>query len=135
MNNPVGNRRGDTLVEVIVAFLILMMVLAAFQTAIALCGRIARQAGQRQEMRFLASAALRPQDGTAPPTEPDAAPAEDYLFLDGDGQPAFLVRDVRTRTATVTLPDGAGSYRFHLYDASTPETATPEAAATGGATP
>lgn len=110
MRKALHNQRGDTIVEVLAAFVILLMVVAAFGNAIAFASRMQSRAGEIRDATFAYTAAL--YDGTAP----QAVDSKDYAFyFTSDGitvqSPSFAINGVQRQTVTVSTAFGDHTFR------------------------
>lgn len=110
MRKALHNQRGDTIVEVLAAFVILLMVVAAFGNAIAFASRMQSRAGEIRDATFAYTAAL--YDGIAP----QAVDSKDYAFyFTSDGitvqSPSFAINGVQRQTVTVSTEFGSHTFR------------------------
>ena len=107
------NRRGETLVEVLTAFALLLLFLSGFAASLHTAAALQQRAADTRAAADACIAALRPPSG-APPAVPDGSAA--YVFRAPDGSAAFTVEDVRRET--VTAPEeaeGDRRYTFHRF--------------------
>lgn len=110
MRKALHNQRGDTIVEVLAAFVILLMVVAAFGNAIAFASRMQSRAGEIRDATFAYTAAL--YDGAMPQN----VDSENYAFyFTSDGitvqSPSFVINGVQRQTVTVSTEFGDHTFR------------------------
>ena len=107
------SRRGETLVEVLTAFALLLLFLSGFAASLHTAAALQQRAADTRAAADACITALRPPSG-APPAVPDGSAA--YVFRGPDGAAAFTVEDVRRET--VTAPEeaeGDRRYTFHRF--------------------
>ena len=110
------SRRGETLVEVLTAFALLLLFLSGFAASLHTAAALQQRAADTRAAADACIAALRPPSG-APPGVPDGSAA--YVFRGPDGAAAFTVEDVRRET--VTAPEEAeGDRRYTFYRFAVP---------------
>lgn len=107
------SRRGETLVEVLTAFALLLLFLSGFAASLHTAAALQQRAADTRAAADACITALRPPSG-APPAVTDGSAA--YVFRGPDGAAAFTVEDVRRET--VTAPEeaeGDRRYTFHRF--------------------
>ena len=107
------SRRGETLVEVLTAFALLLLFLSGFAASLHTAAALQQRAADTRAAADACITPLRPPSG-APPPVPDGSAA--YVFRGPDGAAAFTVEDVRRET--VTAPEeaeGDRRYTFHRF--------------------
>lgn len=107
------SRRGETLVEVLTAFALLLLFLSGFAASLHTAAALQQRAADTRAAADACITALRPPSG-APPAVPDGSAA--YVFRAPDGSAAFTVEDVRRETVTVPEDaEGDRRYTFHRF--------------------
>ena len=107
------SRRGETLVEVLTAFALLLLFLSGFAVSLHTAAALQQRAADTRAAADACIAALRPPSG-APPAVPDGSAA--YVFRAPDGSVAFTVEDVRRETVTAQEEaEGDRRYTFHRF--------------------
>lgn len=123
MNKPLHNNKGETIVEVLVSFVILLIFVAVFAMGISFSGRMARQATAIRARTYALCAALRPTDGSTLPGAEDAPKTYEFWRANNNGDPVlqvFTVKDVARETVAVTAAteEGEGvAHTFHRFTA------------------
>lgn len=111
---PLQNNKGETIVEVMVSFVLLLLFLAPLGLVLRGVHTAAARAESRRAAVYDLCAQLYPA-GEAEPDWSADAPARNFAF---DGDFAFTVRDVaRQRLETSTIRDDGAEeqYTFHRY--------------------
>lgn len=114
------SRRGETLVEVLVAFALLALFLAVWATAQLAAGDFQRRADARSETFETLTEPLRGTGYAGAGAEPNGT--AHYEFYTGSGEPAFAVEAPRE---TVTTSAGGETHTFRRFTAPEPAGAAP----------
>lgn len=119
MKQQLKNTRGETIVEVVVAFVLLLLFTAVFATALRFAQRMNLQADTMRATAFELCGQLYPLGGDTPTWGPDTAPGTLTFQHTTFAGIQFSVSDVTLEqlTASVTEPDGGPTteYTFHRY--------------------
>lgn len=91
---------GETMVEVLVSFLLLLLFLAVFDSSMRAATRFMRRAGEIRGEAYALSAALRPADGALPPGF-TADKIVRYAFSAEEGGPPLFTIEASRGTVTV----------------------------------
>lgn len=112
LKNALHNRRGETIVEVLVAFVLLMLFLAMFTASLRYARRASDVAQTTRDTAYTLTGGLYPVNDDAVQWQP-GTPAE-MDFSRGGGRATFVVKNVQQQTYTVTADDGT-SHTFTRY--------------------
>ena len=115
------SRRGETLVEVLVAFVLLLLFISAFGASLRASGLLQRRADASRAEAVALTEQLRPATGGQPAAAADGN--ANYTFRSEAGYTAFTVEGVERQT--VTVGDGAASYTFRQFAAPAGEEGAP----------
>ena len=100
------NQRGETIVEVLVAFVLLMLFLALFTASLRFARRASAQAQTTRDDTYLLTEAIYPvNDGTG--TWTDDGTTYDFSFGHND-QPTFVVKNVQLQTSLAEVKNDKG---------------------------
>ena len=111
LKNALRNRRGETIVEVLVAFVLLMLFLALFTASLRFARRASAQAQTTRDNAYLLTEALYPVNDTAAEWQ-DGEKSE--MDFSRSNRTAFSVKDVQLQTIQVTTEDGT-THTFTRY--------------------
>lgn len=119
LKNVLQNRRGETIVEVLVAFVLLMLFLALFTVSLRFARRASVQAQTTRDNAYTLTSALYPANDA--PAAWQASEGKDLSFSRSD-RPAFTVKNVQLQTWEVTADNGAAHTftRYYKEEDTTP---------------
>lgn len=110
MKKQLNNARGETIVEVLVAFVLLLLFTAIFATALRFAQRMNLQADILRENAFQLCGELYPLGGAAPNWQPNTnAGTLTFQHIDFPGM-QFEVRDI-----TLEQLPASDEYTFYRY--------------------
>ena len=115
IKNALQNRRGETIVEVLVAFVLLMLFLALFTASLRFARRASAQAQTTRDNAYLLTEALYPVNDDAADWKNESGATADMSFSRSDnGTPTFIVKGVQLQTIQATTTDGT-THTFTRY--------------------
>lgn len=112
LKQALRNRRGETIVEVLVAFVLLMLFLALFTASLRYARRASDAAQSIRDDAYNLTGALYPVNNTEPAWQ-DGTSADMGFSRSGD-RPTFVVMGVQRQTCQVTASNGA-AHTFTRY--------------------
>lgn len=129
MKKKLKNQRGETIVEVVVSFLLLLLFTAVFAASLRFARTTSLKAETLRDTAYALIAKLYPVNDTAVDWKPDTDAAGESFTFTGPGT-SFTVPNVAREKveaeATVTTTDSAGektetkeTYTFHRYALTT----------------
>ncbi len=115
IKNALQNRRGETIVEVLVAFVLLMLFLALFTASLRFARRASAQAQTTRDNAYLLTEALYPVNDDAADWKNESGITADMSFSRSDnGTPTFIVKGVQLQTIQAAATDGT-THTFTRY--------------------
>ena len=111
LKNALHDRRGETIVEVLVAFVLLMLFLALFTASLRYARRASAQAQTTRDDAYTLTGVLYPVNDEAAPWT-DGTPGE--MSFSRSDRVSFVVKNVQQQTCTVTADNGA-AHTFTRY--------------------
>ena len=115
LKNALRDRRGETIVEVLVAFVLLMLFLALFTASLRFARRASAQAQTTRDNAYLLTEALYPVNDDAAEWKNESGTAADMSFSRSDnGTPTFIVKGVQLQTIQAATTDGT-THTFTRY--------------------
>lgn len=112
LKNALRDRRGETIVEVLVAFVLLMLFLALFTASLRFARRASAQAQTTRDNAYLLTEALYPVNDDAADWKNESG-AKTMSFSRGD-RTVFAVEDVELQTIQAATADGT-THTFTRY--------------------
>lgn len=113
LKNALRDRRGETIVEVLVAFVLLMLFLALFTASLRFARRASAQAQTTRDNAYLLTEALYPVNDDAADWKNESGTKTGMSFSRGD-RTVFAVKDVELQTIQAATADGT-TYTFTRY--------------------
>ena len=104
LKNALRDRRGETIVEVLVAFVLLMLFLALFTASLRFARRASAQAQTTRDNAYLLTEALYPVNDDAAEWENESGTKTRMSFSRGD-RTVFAVEDVEIQTIQAKVKD------------------------------
>ena len=116
MKNVLRDRRGETIVEVLVAFVLLMLFLALFTASLRFARRASAQAQTTRDNAYLLTEALYPVNDDAAAWKNESDAKIRMSFSRGD-RTVFAVKDVEIQTIQAKVKDdeAAATHTFTRY--------------------
>ena len=112
LKNALRDRRGETIVEVLVAFVLLMLFLALFTASLRFARRASAQAQTTRDNAYLLTEALYPVNDDAADWKNESG-TKTMSFSRGD-RTVFAVEDVELQTIQAATADGT-THTFTRY--------------------
>lgn len=113
LKNALRDRRGETIVEVLVAFVLLMLFLALFTASLRFARRASAQAQTTRDNAYLLTEALYPVNDDAADWKNESGTKTRMSFSRGD-RTVFAVEDVELQTIQAATADGT-THTFTRY--------------------
>lgn len=113
LKNALRDRRGETIVEVLVAFVLLMLFLALFTASLRFARRASAQAQTTRDNAYLLTEALYPVNDDAAEWKNESGTKTSMSFSRGD-RTVFAVKDVELQTIQAATTDGT-THTFTRY--------------------
>ena len=113
LKNALRDRRGETIVEVLVAFVLLMLFLALFTASLRFARRASAQAQTTRDNAYLLTEALYPVNDDAADWKNESGTKIRMSFSRGD-RTVFAVEDVELQTIQAATADGT-NHTFTRY--------------------
>lgn len=104
LKNALRDRRGETIVEVLVAFVLLMLFLALFTASLRFARRASAQAQTTRDNAYLLTEALYPVNDDAAEWKNESGTKTKMSFSRGD-RTVFAVEDVEIQTIQAKVKD------------------------------
>ena len=115
LKSALRSRRGETIVEVLGAFVLLMLFLALFTASLRFARRASAQAQTTRDNAYLLTEALYPVNDDAADWKNESGTTADMSFSRSDnGTPTFIVKGVQLQTIQATATDGT-THTFTRY--------------------
>ena len=118
LKNALRDRRGETIVEVLVAFVLLMLFLALFTASLRFARRASAQAQATRDNAYLLTEALYPVNDDAAEWKNESGTKTKMSFSRGD-RTVFAVEDVEIQTIQAKVKDdndeAAATHTFTRY--------------------
>ena len=121
MKHKLQNQRGETIVEVIVSFMLLMILTAMFMMTLRYARTMSQKAETLRETAYAFCAGLYPQEKQAPAWQTEKT-GQSFTFCAGAGAGAFTVDDVeldQVETQAEVSENGGTTttetHTFHRY--------------------
>lgn len=116
LKNVLRDRRGETIVEVLVAFVLLMLFLALFTASLRFARRASAQAQTTRDNAYLLTEALYPVNDDAAAWKNESDAKIRMSFSRGD-RTVFAVKDVEIQTIQAKVKDdeAAATHTFTRY--------------------
>ena len=121
MKHKLQNQRGETIVEVIVSFMLLLMFTAMFVVSLRYARAMSQKAETLRETAYAFCAGLYPQEKQAPAWQTEKT-GQSFTFSAGAGAGAFTVDDVeldQVETQAEVSENGdtttTETHTFHRY--------------------
>ena len=115
LKTALRDRRGETIVEVLVAFVLLMLFLALFTASLRFARRASAQAQTTRDNAYLLTEALYPVNDDAAEWKNETGTTADMSFSRSDnGTPTFIVKGVQLQTIQAATTDGT-THTFTRY--------------------
>lgn len=118
LKNALRDRRGETIVEVLVAFVLLMLFLALFTASLRFARRASAQAQTTRDNAYLLTEALYPVNDDAAAWKNESDTKTSMSFSRGD-RTVFAVEDVEIQTIQAKVKDdndeAAATHTFTRY--------------------
>lgn len=116
LKNALRDRRGETIVEVLVAFVLLMLFLALFTASLRFARQASAQAQTTRDNAYLLTEALYPVNDDAAAWKNESDAKIRMSFSRGD-RTVFAVKDVEIQTIQAKVKDdeAAATHTFTRY--------------------
>ena len=119
MKHKLQNQRGETIVEVIVSFMLLLMFTAMFVVSLRYARAMSQKAETLRETAYAFCAGLYPQEKQAPAWQTEKT-GQSFTFSAGAGAGAFTVDDVELDQVETQVSENGGTtttetHTFHRY--------------------
>lgn len=112
LKDALHNRRGETIVEVLVAFVLLMLFLALFTASLRYARRAAVQAQTTRDNAYMLMDAIYPANKSNDDAWHEGT--ENTMNFSRSDRTAFAVKDVQLQTCPATTKDGS-THTFSRY--------------------
>lgn len=111
MKHTLQNQRGETIVEVLVSFLLLMLFTAMFVVSLRYARAMSQKAESLRETAYAFCAGLYPAKNAAP----DWKKEKDELKFSFGDYDEFTVDDVELDSVETYAPDDENPHKFYRY--------------------